>query len=153
MVIITLFKKRKLFYIYLDELHLFTEDEKSVVAAVAEQEAAGVVSEKVARLVDLAGAVAEVAANLLGSGLQVNLDHVVGGSVGHEDFVVFFNQKPDVGGGFLTFEHRNFLANLPICPFVPLESDKTSFLFFFGDCEELPLILGGTSQAVKAPLF
>ena len=38
---------------YLDKLHLLTEDEEPPVPAVAQQEVAGVVNEKAARLVDL----------------------------------------------------------------------------------------------------
>ena len=68
-----------------------------MVPAVAEQEVAGVVTEEVAWLVDLAGVVAPVTANFLISSLQINLNQMVGGGVSQVDFVVFFNQKPDDG--------------------------------------------------------
>ena len=82
---------------YLDKLHLVTEDEEFVVPAIAEQEVAGVVTEKAAGLVDLAGVVAVVTTNLLISSLQINSNQMVGGLVSHVDFVVFFNQEPDIG--------------------------------------------------------
>ena len=104
---------------YLYKLHFFIEYEEPVVPAVTEQEIASVVTEEVSGLVDLAEVVASVAANLLLSGLQINLNQMVGGLVSQVDFVVIFNQEPEVG--FLTLTHRNFMANLPISPFAPLE--------------------------------
>ena len=68
-----------------------------MVPAVAEQEVAGVVTEKAARLVDLACVVAVVTTYLLIPSLQINLNQMVRGFGSHVDFVVIFNQEPDVG--------------------------------------------------------
>ena len=58
-----------------------------MVAAVAEQEVAGVVTEEAARLVDLAGVVAKVTTNFLNFSLQINLNQMVRGGVSQVDSV------------------------------------------------------------------
>ena len=60
------------------------------------QKVAIIVTEEVARLLDLAGVVAWVSGNSLFSSLQINSNHLVGRLVCQVDFVVFFNQEPDI---------------------------------------------------------
>ena len=84
-------------YSYLDKVHLFTEDEESVVPAVAEQDVVGVVTEEVARLVDMDLAALVSLICFLSPTLQINSNHFGGGGVSRVDSVVFFHQEPDVG--------------------------------------------------------
>ena len=53
----------------------------------------------------------------------------------------------------MTFLHKNFLNNFPICTFVLFEGYQEGILFFSGDCEEPPKLFIGATQAVKTSLF